>query len=115
VDPDLGTITWPNGADLAPEVLYAESVEVGRIPVMATVTSVEPLGDYRLRIDFSDGVTREVDLKGELSGPLFEPLRDQEQFRRVSVDAEAGTIVWPNGANLAPEVLHDYEADRASA
>jgi hypothetical protein len=115
VDPDLGTVTWPNGTDLAPEVLYSESVEVGRVPVLATVESVETIGGYRLRLQFTDGVTREVDLQRELHGPLFEPLRDEKQFRRVYVDADAGTIVWPNGANLAPEVLYRYEVHRASA
>jgi pimeloyl-ACP methyl ester carboxylesterase len=95
--------------------LVSESAEVGRVPFLATVESVETLGGYRLRLRFTDGVTREVDLQRELHGPLFEPLRDEEQFRRVYVDADAGTIVWPNGANLAPEVLYRYQVHRASA
>jgi hypothetical protein len=70
------------------------------------ITAVEPLRDYRLRIRFNDGSVRDVDLEPELWGPVFEPLRDPELFRRVAVDPELGTIVWPNGADLDPDVLH---------
>lgn len=75
------------------------------------VTAVEPLEDYRLRITFDDGVVSEVDFTGTLTGELGEPLRDRDYFRRVRVDSEAGTIVWPNGLDPDPLVLHgDYEA-----
>ena len=60
---------------------------------------------------------REVDLEGELWGPVFEPLRrDLGLFRQVAVDEELGTIVWPNGADMDPDVLHgDFEpAERAA-
>lgn len=40
-------------------------------------------------------------------GPMFVPLRDEAFFAHVRVDEELGTIVWPNGADLAPDVLHD--------
>ncbi len=73
---------------------------------MVHVTSVEVLDGYRLRLTFDDGTTREVDLSGELWGPVFEPLRDPSFFRKVRVDPELGTIVWPNGADIAPETLH---------
>jgi hypothetical protein len=77
---------------------------------LVDVTSVEVLGHYRLRVGFSDGTSREVDLSGRLHGPIFEPLQDPDFFNRVSVDAELGTVVWPNGADLDPLVLHgDYE------
>jgi hypothetical protein len=76
------------------------------------ITTVEPLHDYTLRIGFSDGSWRDVDLESELWGPMFEPLRDPETFRTVAVDAELGTIVWPNGADLDPDVLH---GDRPAA
>ena len=69
------------------------------------VEAVEPLDGYVLRLQFSDGSTREVDLERELWGPVFEPLRDPKQFRRVTVDQELGTIVWPNGADMDPVVL----------
>ena len=50
---------------------------------------------------------QEVDLEAELWGPVFEPLREDSQlFRQVQVDEELGTIVWPNGADMDPDVLH---------
>ena len=70
------------------------------------VTSVQVLGHYRLRLGFSDGSTREVDLTGELHGPVFEPLSDPDFFAEVRVDPELGTVIWPNGADLCPDVLH---------
>ncbi len=75
-----------------------------------SVTSVQVLGHYRLRLGFSDNSSREVDLTGELRGPVFEPLADPDFFARVRVDDELGTVVWPNGADLDPMVLHgDFE------
>jgi hypothetical protein len=59
-----------------------------------------------LRLRFSDGATREVDPEPELWGPVFEPLRDLDSFREVAVDPILGTIVWPNGADMDPDVLH---------
>lgn len=70
------------------------------------ITAVEPLDGYVLRIRFSDGSRRDLDLESELSGPVFDPLRDLELFRKVAVDPELGTIVWPNGADMDPDVLH---------
>ncbi|HEX5852850.1 MAG TPA: DUF2442 domain-containing protein [Solirubrobacteraceae bacterium] len=75
-----------------------------------SVMSVEVLGHYRLRLGFSDGSYRDVDLVGELHGPVFEPLADPGFFAQVRVDDELGTVVWPNGADLDPLVLHgDFE------
>ena len=74
------------------------------------ITAVEHLGGHRLRLNFADGVVGDVDLSGRIeaaTGPMFEPLKDVEYFAKVSVDAELGTVVWPNGADLAPEVLHE--------
>jgi hypothetical protein len=73
----------------------------------ARITSVEPLEGFVLRLGFDDGTVRDVDLEADLWGPVFEPLRDNPQlFREVRVDEELGTIVWPNGADLDPDVLH---------
>jgi hypothetical protein len=74
------------------------------------IREVKPLHDYTLRIGFNDGSCRDVDLESELWGPMFEPLRDLELFRQVAVDPELGTIVWPNGADLDPDVLHGDQA-----
>jgi hypothetical protein len=71
------------------------------------ITTAEPLGDHSLRLTFNDGLVREVDLSLLLHGPLGEPLRDPDYFRRVRVDEEARTIVWPNGLDPDPDMLHD--------
>lgn len=81
-----------------------------RVVKFTKITSVEVLGHYQLRLGFSDGISRDVDLAGEVRGPVFEPLADPEFFAQVRVDDELGTVVWPNGADLDPLVLHgDFE------
>ncbi len=76
---------------------------------MIRVTEVEPLDGPSLRLRFNDGSERVVDLEGELWGPVFEPLKtDPDLFRQVRVDEELGTIVWPNGADMDPDVLHGF-------
>jgi hypothetical protein len=74
------------------------------------VTGVQPLEGYRLRITFNDGVVREVDFAEDLEraadGTLAEPLRDPDYFRQVRVDEQLRTIVWPNGLDADPDVLH---------
>jgi hypothetical protein len=83
---------------------------------MLRVTHVEPLEGYRLRVAFNDGVVREVDCRFLLHGTLGEPLRDPEYFRQVKVDEESRTIVWPNGLDPAPELLHgDLQAGESGA
>lgn len=69
------------------------------------VIAARHIGAYTLWIRFDDGFEGEVDLAGELYGPVFEPLKDIEVFRRFQVHPELRTIVWPNGADLAPEYL----------
>lgn len=78
---------------------------------MTRVEAVKPLKGYRLELKFTDGATKMVDLEPYLRGPIFEELkRDPELFRRVGVDSELGTIVWPNGADMDPDVLRgDHE------
>ncbi len=61
---------------------------------------------YVIWLRFSDGSEGEVDLKDELWGPMFEPLRDLNQFRKFSVHPELHTLVWDNGADFSPEFLH---------
>jgi hypothetical protein len=63
--------------------------------------------DYELRIEFSNGAVKDVDLRAELYGEVFEPLRDFELFRQVKVNEETRTIEWPNGADFAPEFLYE--------
>ena len=60
---------------------------------------------YTVWLRFSDGAEGEVDLSSELHGPIFEPLRDIAVFRQFVVHPELRTLVWPNGADFAPEFL----------
>ena len=60
---------------------------------------------HTIWIRFSDGSEGDVDLAKELHGPVFEPLKDVEYFRRFAVHPELHTLVWPNGADFAPEFL----------
>ena len=62
--------------------------------------------DFVLWLRFTDGVEGEVDLRGELTGPVFEPLRDVQTFRSFQVHPDLHTVTWPNGADFAPEFLH---------
>ena len=83
---------------------------------MVDVTAVEVVKDRVVRLEFSDGSERVVDLAPYLWGPAFTKIAaDDQVFAQVRVDPEIGTIAWPNGADLDPDVLHgDYEpANRA--
>ncbi len=66
------------------------------------------VGGYTIWLRFDDGAEGEIDLEPELEGEVFEPLRDPDMFRRFRVDPDLRTIVWENGADLAPEFLHEH-------
>lgn len=77
------------------------------------IRAVEHLGGYRLRLTFADGLVFDLDMTDKLNGevgPVFEPLRDATFFAYASVDPELGTVVWPNGADLAPDALYEQAA-----
>lgn len=76
---------------------------------LARVTAVEHLGARLLRVEFSDGVVRELDFAGQLPGFLA-TIDDDEVFATVAVDRVAGTISWANGVDLDPDVLRGREA-----
>ena len=69
--------------------------------------AVEPQDNYRLRIAFNNGVVGEINLIDELWGEVFEPLQDPQLFKTAHQHADLGTVVWANGADLAPEFLFD--------
>ena len=69
------------------------------------IQRAEVRGPSRLGLSFNDGDRAEVDVLPLLSGPVFEALRDPAYFAQVSLDAVCGTVVWPNGADFAPEAL----------
>ena len=68
------------------------------------VVKAKHLGDFRVFLSFSDALEGEVDLRDDLWEEVFEPLRDPAYFARFEVD---DTLVWPNGADFAPEFLHE--------
>jgi hypothetical protein len=70
------------------------------------VVDARYVADHVIWVRFRDGSEGEIDLGPELVGPVFEPLRDPEVFKRFRVDPEFRTLVWPNGADFAPEFLH---------
>lgn len=72
---------------------------------MLRVVAVNALPQHRLHVVFADGVQGEVDLSGQLFGPVFKPLQNPELFRQVRID-DFGVICWPNGADLAPDALY---------
>ncbi len=71
------------------------------------VTGVSYLGDYKLRLEFNNGAVKDVDLKAELYGEVFEPLKDIEFFKQAAINPDTDTIEWPNGADFAPEFLYE--------
>lgn len=75
------------------------------------VTAISDIADSELRVRFSDGVVKLVNLKSELHGEVFEPLKDPEFFKQVFVNPETRTIEWPNGADFAPEFLYEIGRD----
>lgn len=75
--------------------------------MLPRIVEARYIGGFVIRLRFDDGLQGEVDLSQELSGPIFEPLRDVEVFRRFRLHPELHTLVWPNGADLAPEFLRD--------
>jgi hypothetical protein len=82
-------------------------------PLLIAVTPAE---GYAVQVSFEDGLTAHVDLSYLLDyGGVFEPLRDIDYFRRLRADSEAGTIVWPNEADIAPETLYGQAQRQAAA
>jgi hypothetical protein len=79
------------------------------------LVDAEASDGYLVHVRFEDGLAAEVDLSYLLDyGGVFEPLRDLGFFRRLRADDEAGTIVWPNDADIAPETLY-AQAQRCAA
>lgn len=79
------------------------------LPETVDVTDVRVLGGTLVMLQFADGVARVLDLKPLMRGPVFDEVFDSGIFPQISVDHDLGTVVWPNGADLSPDVLR-YEA-----
>ena len=67
------------------------------------VVKAEYVDDYRIKLWFNNNVTKVVDLKSSLKGLVFEPLKDLDYFKKISV--KYNTVEWENGADFAPEYL----------
>jgi hypothetical protein len=81
------------------------------------VAAVRYLQDYRLELSFSDGTVAELDFRPRIvgRGGVFLPLQDVEFFKRVAIDREGGTLVWPNGVDFCPNVLYAEATGRSIA
>ena len=72
---------------------------------LPSVIHAEHVGGFRIRVTFNDGLVGTVDFGDWLEGPIFEPIRNPTYFSRFFIDA--GTVSWPNGADIAPETLYE--------
>lgn len=74
--------------------------------MLPKLVKAEYKGEFRIWLSFSDGTEGEIDLEPELWGEIFEPLKGIDNFAKFKLDDELGTLVWPNGADFAPEFLY---------
>jgi len=74
---------------------------------LPSVIRAEYRGGYRIHVTFNDNSQKTIDFSSWLEGPVFEPLKDPEYFGRFFLDG--GTVTWPNGADIAPETLYEYQ------
>ena len=75
--------------------------------IVPRVIDAKYVEDYTLHLRFSDGTEGEVNFENELTGEIFEPLKDISYFKSFAVNHEIHTIMWPNGADFAPEFLYE--------
>ena len=78
---------------------------------MHYVTEATYLSDYKLMVRFENGQVKLVDLAAHLDGPVFEPLKDSQYFRRFTVNPDIDTITWPNEADFSPDFLYEIGID----
>ena len=72
------------------------------------VSSFDIVSPYKLCVRFEDGAEQTIDFAPILAGELYGPLRDLKLFNQVKIDSDAHTLVWPNGADFDPAILHDW-------
>ncbi len=73
---------------------------------MPRVVDAEYLRNHKIRIEFSNGVIKDIDFEKYIGGGIFEPLKNKAYFKKFFVDG--WTISWPNGVDIAPETLYGY-------
>jgi hypothetical protein len=76
-------------------------------------TKLKVTRPYLLDVTFEDGIRRLIDMEEYLQGEMFEPLRDYDLFSQAAIDTVWHTVVWPNGADLAPEFLYEERPAKA--
>jgi hypothetical protein len=79
---------------------------------LPSVVRAEYRDGFRIHLTFNDSSEATLDFRQWLDGPVFEPLKDASYFRRFFIDG--GTVVWPNGADIAPETLYNAVQARSN-
>ena len=97
---------WDRARDSQPFSRSSCWLSMESLDPLVDVVAVEVIGDHRLRLSFVDGTIGDVAFEDREWRGVFEPLADPAFFAQVRVDPEGGTIVWPNGADMAPEPLY---------
>jgi hypothetical protein len=83
--------------------------------VIIHITQVKIVGPHSLQLAFDNGTRKRVNLRRELYGPIFEPLRDPEYFAKAYLDPDSRTVTWPNHADFAPDFLYNLEPEQVPA
>ena len=74
---------------------------------MRWIKDLNYIGNYRLKLKFENNEVKEVDLKNYLDGAVFEPLKNIDFFKKVSLNSDIDTIIWPNNADYSPDFLYE--------
>ena len=72
------------------------------------VVAFQIVDKYTIQVEFDDGLKKTINLEPILHGPIFRPLRDPTLFAQASLNMDFGALEWPNGADIAPNVLHNW-------
>ena len=72
------------------------------------VSSFQKVAPFTLRVQFDDGTSQTIDFRPILKGELYGPLQERSVFDQVRIDPEVHTLVWPNGADFDPAILHNW-------
>lgn len=78
--------------------------------MLVKVINARYVKDYEIEFTFNDGIKKIIDLKNEIEGPIFEPLKNKEYFKFFKTNR--WTIEWENGADFAPEFLYDLAVEK---
>ena len=72
------------------------------------VVSFQKVAAFTLCVQFDDGTSQIIDFRPVLQGELYSPLQESTLFDQVRIDPEVHTLVWPNGADFDPAILHNW-------